>query len=74
MNIFMAKPDSQRLNSSHFWAWKNGLKTGMYYLRTRPSVNAIKFTINPNLENNNNDNDTSKLPEKHIEHCEHCSS
>jgi len=50
MNIFIAKPDYQRLNSSHFWAWHNGLKTGMYYLRTRPAANPIKFTIDPNLE------------------------
>ena len=34
LNIFMAEPDFQRLNSSHFWVWKNGLKTGMYYLRS----------------------------------------
>lgn len=50
MNIFIAKPDYQRLNSSHFWAWHNGLKTGMYYLRTRPAANPIKFTIDPSLE------------------------
>ena len=49
MNIFMAEPDYTRLGSSHFWAWKNGLKTGMYYLRTKPSADAIKFTIDPNL-------------------------
>ena len=49
MNIFMGEPDYQRLGSSHFWAWKNGLKTGMYYLRTKPSADAIKFTIDPNL-------------------------
>jgi ribonucleotide reductase alpha subunit len=30
----------------HFYAWKNGLKTGMYYLRSRPAVDAIKFTLN----------------------------
>ena len=47
LNIFMAEPDFQRLNSSHFWGWKNGLKTGMYYLRSKPSSNAIKFTIDP---------------------------
>ena len=56
MNIFMAKPDFQRLNSSHFKAWELGLKTGMYYLRTRPSVDAIKFTIDPTLEKKINDN------------------
>jgi ribonucleoside-diphosphate reductase alpha subunit len=49
MNIFMAEPDYQRLGSSHFWAWKNGLKTGMYYLRTKPSADAIKFTVDPKL-------------------------
>jgi len=49
MNIFMGEPDYQRLGSSHFWAWKNGLKTGMYYLRTKPSADAIKFTIDPKL-------------------------
>lgn len=30
----------------HFFAWKSGLKTGMYYLRSRPAVDAIKFTLN----------------------------
>jgi len=49
MNIFMGEPDFQRLGSSHFWGWKHGLKTGMYYLRTKPSMDAIKFTIDPNL-------------------------
>lgn len=49
MNIFMAEPDYQRLGSCHFWAWKNGLKTGMYYLRTKPAADAIKFTVDPKL-------------------------
>jgi ribonucleoside-diphosphate reductase subunit M1 len=49
MNIFMSAPDYQRLSSSHFWAWRNGLKTGMYYLRSKPSVDAIKFTLDPKL-------------------------
>ena len=60
MNIFMAEPDYQRLGSCHFWAWKNGLKTGMYYLRTKPSADAIKFTVDPKFINNkpkNNDNE-----------------
>jgi ribonucleoside-diphosphate reductase alpha chain len=52
MNIFMAEPDYQRLGSSHFWAWKNGLKTGIYYLRTKPATDAIKFTIDPSLLKN----------------------
>ena len=50
----MSEPDYQRLGSSHFWAWRNGLKTGMYYLRSKPSTDAIKFTIDPKLVNNTN--------------------
>ena len=57
MNIFMAEPDYTRLNSCHFWAWKNGLKTGMYYLRTKTAMDAIKFTIDPNLLKDQQDNE-----------------
>ena len=49
MNIFMDNPNNTKLNSCLFWGWKNGLKTGMYYLRSKPSGDAIKFTINPNI-------------------------
>ena len=45
LNIYMSTPDFDRLTSSHFFGWKNGLKTGMYYLRSRPSVNPIQFGI-----------------------------
>jgi ribonucleoside-diphosphate reductase alpha chain len=55
MNIFMAEPDYIRLGSSHFWGWKNGLKTGMYYLRTKPATDAIKFTIDPKLVKDTSD-------------------
>lgn len=47
MNIFMAKPSFSNLQNSHFYAWKNGLKTGMYYLRTQPAVDPIKFGLDP---------------------------
>ncbi len=43
MNIFMGVNDYKRLSSSHFYGWRNGLKTGMYYLRTKAAVNPIKF-------------------------------
>jgi len=52
MNIFMDIPDYQRLSSCHFYSWKNKLKTGMYYLRSKPSSNAVKITIDPNIINN----------------------
>jgi ribonucleotide reductase alpha subunit len=45
MNMFMKTPNLNMLNSSHFFGWKNGLKTGMYYLRTQPAFDAIKFGI-----------------------------
>ena len=45
MNIAMAKPNSAKLTSCHFHAWKKGLKTGMYYLHTRPASEADKFSI-----------------------------
>lgn len=47
MNLFMAEPDANKITSMHFYAWKKGLKTGMYYLRTKPAANAKKFTIDP---------------------------
>ncbi len=45
MNLFMKDPDYGKLTSMHFYAWKSGLKTGMYYLRTKSAVNAIQFTV-----------------------------
>lgn len=45
LNIHIAEPSTARLTSMHFYAWKKGLKTGMYYLRTRPKADAIQFTV-----------------------------
>ena len=45
MNIAMARPNSAKLTSCHFHSWKRGLKTGMYYLHTRPASEADKFSI-----------------------------
>ncbi|XP_020628934.1 ribonucleoside-diphosphate reductase large subunit-like [Orbicella faveolata] len=44
-NVFFAEPNYGKLTSMHFYGWKKGLKTGMYYLRTRPAANAIQFTV-----------------------------
>lgn len=46
MNVHIAEPSAKKLTSMHFYAWKKGLKTGMYYLRTRPKADAIQFTVN----------------------------
>jgi ribonucleoside-diphosphate reductase alpha chain len=45
LNLFLKDPDYGKLTSMHFYGWKSGLKTGMYYLRTKSAVNAIQFTV-----------------------------
>ncbi|MDN3668658.1 ribonucleoside-diphosphate reductase subunit alpha [Echinicola jeungdonensis] len=51
MNIFMQEPNFGKLTSMHFYAWKKGLKTGMYYLRSKAATSAIQFTVDKsNLE------------------------
>jgi ribonucleoside-diphosphate reductase alpha chain len=50
LNLFMASPTVKKLTSMHFYAWRQGLKTGIYYLRSKASSSASKFTIDPNME------------------------
>jgi ribonucleoside-diphosphate reductase alpha chain len=50
LNLFVADPNYAKLTSMHFYAWKKGLKTGIYYLRTKAPVMAQKFTIDPELQ------------------------
>lgn len=45
LNIFMENANFAKLTSMHFYGWKQGLKTGMYYLRTKAATDAIKFTL-----------------------------
>lgn len=45
MNVFMVEPTIAKLSSMHFFGWKNGLKTGSYYIRTKPSAQPIQFTV-----------------------------
>lgn len=45
LNLFVNAPTTAKLTSMHFYAWKRGLKTGMYYLRTQAATQAIKFTV-----------------------------
>jgi len=64
LNLFVDSPSSSKLTSMHFYAWKKGLKTGMYYLRSQAATQAVQFTIEkqgnndmepmvPVIENNN---------------------
>jgi ribonucleotide reductase alpha subunit len=61
LNLHMGDPNIRKLQSAHFHAWRSGLKTGMYYLRTRPKADAIQFTVDQTMlrqskstENGNN--------------------
>ena len=49
LNIFMENANFGKLTSMHFYGWKKGLKTGMYYLRTKAATDAIKFTVDKNV-------------------------
>ena len=76
LNIFMSKPDFRLLHTCHMYSWKNGLKTGMYYLRSQPATEGIKFGIDSeviktiknkrNIEYLNRDNNENT--------CEMCSA
>ena len=46
LNIYMAEPTYSKMSSMHFYGWKNGLKTGQYYLRSKGAADSIKFTVN----------------------------
>ena len=46
LNLFVEEPNYGKLSSMHFYAWQKGLKTGMYYLRSKAAVDPIKFTLN----------------------------
>jgi len=60
LNLFMQDANYSKLTSMHFYAWQSGLKTGMYYLRTKSAVDAIKFTLN-------NDKKAAPLPAVEVE-------
>ena len=62
LNLFVNQPNASKLTSMHFYAWKKGLKTGMYYLRTQAAAQAVKFTV----ENQGGKNMEAVIPE-HIE-------
>lgn len=50
LNIYMTEPNFGKITSMHFYAWKKGLKTGMYYLRTTAAADAVKFTVEKQAE------------------------
>lgn len=59
LNVFMENANFGKLTSMHFYGWKKGLKTGMYYLRTKAATDAIKFTVDKNITAQPAENDIS---------------
>ncbi len=62
LNLFMEGATMAKLTSMHFYAWKSGLKTGMYYLRTKSAVDAIKFTLDNTKAQKGGVSDTVEAP------------
>lgn len=62
MNVHIGEPSTSKLTSMHFYAWKKGLKTGMYYLRTRPKADAIQFTVDQEMLSQTNANPAAEAP------------
>ena len=67
MNLFLDTPTLNKLNTIHFYTWNSGLKTGMYYLRTKPKANTQQFTIDPKKAKSN-------IVVDEDQHCESCSA
>ena len=64
LNLFMQDPDFGKLTSMHFYGWKSGLKTGMYYLRTKSAVNAIQFTLSKEKKENTTEEEAPMTAEE----------
>jgi len=47
MNLFLESPTVAKISSMHFYGWKAGLKTGMYYLRSKAKARPIQFSLEP---------------------------
>ena len=73
MNLFLAEPNVGKVNSMHFYAWENGLKTGMYYLRSKPASQSKKITIEENSSTQSEDQAGLMCSLENPESCEMCS-
>ena len=66
LNIFCEKANYNLLTNIHFYGWSNGLKTGSYYIRSKPAINSQQFTIDPTLK--------KKIEQEEEEECLMCGS
>jgi ribonucleoside-diphosphate reductase alpha chain len=76
LNLFVPEPNFAKLTSMHFYGWKRGLKTGVYYLRTKAPAAAQKFTVDPELLSAVEADKAKRRAEQLAaeEGCLHCSS
>lgn len=74
MNLYIENPDMKKLTAMHFYAWNKGLKTGMYYLRTKAKSSAQKFTVDPRLERIAKERQMSMSQDDEPQVCEACSA
>ncbi|MFN0082880.1 MAG: ribonucleoside-diphosphate reductase subunit alpha [Ferruginibacter sp.] len=76
LNLFVEQPNFAKLSSMHFYTWKKGLKTGMYYLRTKAAADAIKFTVDAAVLNQAKDEQQAAISCSldNPEGCEACGS
>jgi len=75
LNIFMENANFGKLTSMHFYGWEKGLKTGMYYLRTKAATDAIKFTVDKAMvyDESTKEQDAIACSLEDPENCEMCS-
>ncbi len=74
LNLFWEQPNISKVYSSHIYGWKKGLKTGMYYLKSRPSTEAIKFGLDIEIEKDILNKRTNSNNKNNYETCESCSA
>lgn len=66
LNVHIAEPNYGKITSMHFYGWHLGLKTGMYYLRSKPAVNAIQFTVDKKALKETNSPSIASVKEKQM--------
>ena len=64
LNLFIENPTYAKLTSMHFYGWKQGLKTGCYYLRSKAPVMAQKFTVDPRLLQGSAENNVAETADE----------
>ena len=77
LNLWLEDPNYNTLTSMHFYSWKKGLKTGIYYLRRKAKHQAQQFTVEPDKDENDNCNDngnSNMIDNSEDEICEMCSA